>query len=57
MIKVESHSLGIDNVNDERARCGRIIHTKYFKTNGIRFKLYVFIQKLLEDYIDIEIID
>lgn len=57
MIKVESHSLGIDNANDEMARCGRIIHTKYFKTNGIRFKLYVFIQKLLEDYIDIEIID
>lgn len=48
MIKVVSHSLGVDD-----AEGNRIIHTKYFKRAGIWFYLYLFLQRLLEDYIEV----
>lgn len=54
MITAVSHSLGadyIDLVTGERGE--RIMHKKTFKRYGLRCKLYIFIQIVLEDYVEI----
>lgn len=49
MIRVRSHSLGVDDADGKR-----LVKTKYFKKYGVRCLLYIFLQKCFEDYIEIE---
>lgn len=55
MIEVRSHSLGVDFQN-ELGHTERIIRIKRFKKAGFRCSLYIVLQKLLEDYVEIDMI-
>ena len=52
MIEVRSHSLGVD-VTNELGHTERIIRIKRFRKAGFRCSLYIILQKLLEDYVEI----
>lgn len=59
MFIVKSWSLGINEVVDMDTDGNYIygdpiVTTKKFKKFGLRCKMYIFLMKLLEDYIEIE---
>lgn len=53
MITVVSHSVGVDYVDPLSGERDRIIHEKSFKRYGLRCKLYILVQMIFEDYVEV----